>query len=162
VLGFCVWMWASWVSYDTKLSHKFLIRIIAVLLAVVTGLHFLAPPAELINWQEYDSGLIKNAVEQQRPVLIKFTADWCLSCQVVQRVVYSRRDIADLIRQKGVLAIKADTTTKDLPATLDLKNVYKEPGVPVSILFIPGQKEPVRWRGISFVDDLKSTLEKLP
>jgi thiol:disulfide interchange protein DsbD len=163
VLGFCVWMWGSWVSYDTELCRKFLIRLIAVSLAVVTGLLFLASPAELlINWQEYDAGLIDNAVEQQKPVLIKFTADWCLSCQVVERVVYSRRDIAELIKQKGVLAIKADTTTKDLPATLDLKNVYDEPGVPVSILFFPGQKEPVRWRGISFADELKSLLEKLP
>jgi thiol:disulfide interchange protein len=162
VLGFCVWMWGSWVSYDTKLSRKFLIRFIAVLLAVAAGLHFLAPPAELINWQAYDADLISSARAEGKPVLIKFTADWCLSCQVVERVVYSRRDIAELIKQKKVLAIKADTTTKDLPATLDLKNVYNEPGVPVSILFTPGQKEPVRWRGISFADELKSYLEKLP
>jgi thiol:disulfide interchange protein len=162
VLGFCVWMWGSWVSYDTQICRKFLIRIIAVLLAVVAGLHFLAPPAELINWQAYDADLIKSTRAEGKPVLIKFTADWCLSCQVVERVVYSRRDIAELIKQKKVLAIKADTTTKDLPATLALKNVYNEPGVPVSILFIPGEKEPLRWRGISFADELKSHLEKLP
>jgi thiol:disulfide interchange protein DsbD len=162
VLGFCVWMWGSWVSYDTELCRKFIIRFIAVLLAVATGLYFLAPPAELIDWQTYDADLIKNARAEGKPVLIKFTADWCLSCQVVERVVYSRRDIAELIKQKKVLAIKADTTTKDLPATLDLKNVYNEPGVPVSILFTPGRKEPVRWRSISFADELKSTLEKLP
>ena len=37
VLGFCVWMWGGWVSYNTKLLRKWLIRIIAMVLAVVAG-----------------------------------------------------------------------------------------------------------------------------
>ena len=157
VLGFCVWMWGSWVSYDTKLSRKWLIRIIAMALAVAAGWSFLrAPAGELIDWQSYDADLIETARAEGRPVLIKFTADWCLSCQAVEKIVYPRRDVAKLIKEKGVLAIKADTTTGDLPATFALKNIYNEPGVPVSMLFVPGEKEPVRWHGISFADELKS------
>lgn len=161
VLGFCVWMWESWVGYDTKPSHKWLVRIIAVVLAVAAGLLFLPAPAdELIDWQDYNAELIEDALAKRRPVLIKFTADWCLSCQFVEKRVYSRMDIAKLIEEKGVLAIKADTTTKDLPATFALKNVYNEPGVPVSILFSPDKEEPVRWHGLFFADELKELLEK--
>ena len=120
------------------------------------------PAGELIAWQKYDAELIGTALTQERPVLVKFTADWCLSCQAVDRLVYSREDVAKLIEEKGILAIKADTTGKDYPATFALKNVYNEPGVPVSILFVPGQKEPVRWRGMFFADELKAFLEKLP
>jgi thiol:disulfide interchange protein len=163
VLGFCVWMWGGWVSYNTKLSRKWLIRIIAMALAAVAGWSFLrAPAGERISWQNYDTDLIETARIEGRPVLIKFTADWCLSCQAVEKIVYSRKDVAKLIKEKGVLAIKADTTTKDLPATFALKNVYNEPGVPVSMLFTPGEKESVRWRGMSFADELKALLEKLP
>ena len=162
VLGFCVWMWGGWVDYNTKLLRKWLVRIIAIVLAVTAGWWFLPVPAgERISWQPYDADLIKAALAQKRPVLIKFTADWCLSCQVVEKGVYSRKDIAGLIEQKGVLAIKADTTTKDLPATLDLKNVYNEPGVPVSMLFVPGREEPLRWRNMFFADELKAFLEEL-
>jgi hypothetical protein len=60
------------------------------------------------------------------------------------------------------LAIKADTTEKKHPATLALKNKYKEPGVPVSILFLPGREQPVRWYDKSFAGELKQLLEKLP
>jgi thiol:disulfide interchange protein DsbD len=163
ILGFCVWMWGSWVNYDTKLSRKFLLRIIAIALAVAAWWLFLRAPAkELIDWRGYDANLIETARAEGKPVLIKFTADWCLSCQAAEKIVYSRKDIAELIKSKGVLAIKADTTTNDMPATAALKNVYNEPGVPVSFLFIPGQKEPSVWRGISFADELKSLLEKLP
>ena len=85
----------------------------------------------------------------------------CFSCQVAEKTVYSRKDIADLIKQKNVLAIKADTTEDKFPATKALKEIYNEPGVPVSMLFVPGSKEPLRWRGILFADELKEQLEKL-
>jgi thiol:disulfide interchange protein len=162
VFGFCVWMWGSWVSYDTKLSRKWLIRVIAVALAVAAGWLFLHTPAKgLIDWQSYDTNLIETARAEGKPVLIKFTADWCLSCEVVEKTVYSHKDVAKLIKEKAVLAIKADTTTKDSPATFALQNIYNEPGVPVSILFTPGQKEPVSWRGISFADELRKALENI-
>ena len=108
-----------------------------------------------------DADLIETALTQNRPVLIEFTADWCLSCAVVEKMVYSRKDIAELIEQKDVLAIKADTTLRDYPATVALKDVYNEPGVPVSILFAPGEKEPVRCHCLSFADELKTHLKGL-
>ena len=121
----------------------------------------LAPAGERIPWQQYDADSIKTALTQKRPVLIKFTADWCLNCHAVDRIVYCRSDISKLIEQKNILAIRADTTTKDLPATFALKNVYNETGVPVSLLFVPGRKKPVKWHGIFFADELKELLEKL-
>ena len=163
VLAFCVWMWGGWVGYGSKLSRKLVIRIIAVIIAVAAGLLFLtAPAAQIIDWQKYDSNLIETAKADNRPVLIKFTADWCLSCQVVEKTVYRNGDIAKLIKEKNVLAVKGDTTVKDYPATIALKNIYNEPGVPVSMLFVPGQKQPIIWRGLAFADELKTVLEKLP
>ena len=160
-VGFCVWMWGSWVNYKTKTAHKRLIRIIAVVLTVAAGWMFLpAPAGELIDWQPYDADLIETAIAEERPVLIKFTADWCLNCLVVDKMVYSRKDVAKLIEERDVLAIKADTTKKDNPASLDFKNVYNELSLPVSMLFVPGQEETVRWRGkFFFADELKTLLE---
>jgi len=162
VLAFCVWMWGGWVSYNTKVSRRYLVRIIAVALAVFVGWGLLKPTEALIDWQPFDSAAIDSAIKADRPVLIKFTADWCLSCKAVDKLIYSRQDIADLISEKDVLAIKADTTTKDYPATKALKNVYKEPGVPVSMFFTPGQTELIRWRDKSFAGQLKALLQKLP
>jgi len=162
VLAFCVWMWGGWVSFATPALRRWVIRAIAAALAVVAGFAFLKAPApSLIAWQKYDAGTINKTLYEGKPVLIDFTADWCLSCQIVDRTVYSRKDIAELIKQKGVMAVKADTTLQDYPATIALKKIYDEPGVPVSILLVPG-KEPVRWNGIAFGGELKKALEKLP
>jgi thiol:disulfide interchange protein len=160
VLSFCVWMWGTWVTYSSKLLRKILIRGIAVLLVVVSFWFFFKP--ELVDWQDYDPARIESAKSEQMPVLIKFTADWCTNCEVVDKFVFGRKDIAKLIDQKGVLAVKGDTTKSTQPATLDLSNVYKEPGVPVTVLFLPGKSEPVRLHELFFADELKELLEKLP
>jgi thiol:disulfide interchange protein len=60
------------------------------------------------------------------------------------------------------LAIKADTTLTRYEATDALKNKYNEPGVPVTILFLPGVGEPVRLHEIFFAGRLKELLQKLP
>ncbi len=160
VLSFCIWIWGTWVTYGSKLSRKLLVRGIAVLLVVLSFWFFFRP--ELVDWQDYDPVSIASAKSQQKPVLIKFTADWCTNCEVVDKFVFMRKDIAKLIDKKGVLAIKGDTTKANQPATLDLSNIYKEPGVPVTMLFLPGETEPIRLRELFFADELRSLLEALP
>jgi len=160
VLSFCVWMWGTWVTYGSKFSRKLLVRGIAVLIVVLAGWFFFKP--ELVDWQGYDSALIESAKSGQRPVLVKFTAGWCTNCEVVDKFVYQRKDIAKLIEKKGILAVKGDTTEANQPATLDLKNIYNEPGVPVTLLFLPGRDEPVRLHNLFFGDELRKLLEELP
>ena len=160
VLSFSVWIWGTWVTFGSKLSRKLLVRGIAVLLVVLSFWFFFRP--ELVDWQDYDPASIASAKSEQTPVLIKFTADWCTNCEVVDKFVFMRKDIAKLIDKKGVLAIKGDTTKANQPATLDLSNVYKEPGVPVTMLFLPGETEPIRLRELFFADELRTLLEALP
>ena len=160
VLSYSVWIWGTWVTYGSKLSRKLFIRGIAVLLVVLAFWFFFRP--ELVDWQEYDTASIASAKSQQKPVLIKFTADWCTNCEIVDKFVFGRKDIAKLLDKKGVLAIKGDTTNAGQPATLDLRNVYREPGVPVTMLFLPGETEPVRLHDLFFADELRTLLEKLP
>jgi thiol:disulfide interchange protein len=160
ILSFGIWVWGTWTPYGTKFSRKLLVRGLAALLVVGSFWFFFKP--ELVDWRQYDRELIQSAKSEDKPVLIKFTADWCTNCEVVDRFVFQRKDIAKLIEDKGVLAIKGDTTTSTQPASIDLENVYNEPGVPVTILWLPGQNESVRFHGLFFGDQLKEMLEPLP
>jgi thiol:disulfide interchange protein DsbD len=155
-------MWGGWVSYSTARGRKLLVRIIALMMAVAAGVAILPGHGEKpVNWQEYNTAEIAKAVDVERPVLIKFTADWCSSCSIVERFVYMRKDIGELIKQKGVIPFKADTTLANNKATIDLANVYHEPGVPVSVLLLPaGRIE--KLRGLIGKDDLKEVLNSLP
>jgi thiol:disulfide interchange protein len=162
ILSFCVWMWGGWVSYSTARGRKWLVRVVALIIAVVAGWAILPGHGEKpVNWQEYDASVIAKATGENKPVLIKFTADWCSICSIVERFVYMRKDIGELIKQKGVVAFKGDTTLIGAPATVDLAKVYNEPGVPVTILHLPdgGQK---KLRGLIGKNDLKEILNNLP
>ncbi|MFA6186676.1 MAG: cytochrome c biogenesis protein CcdA [Phycisphaerae bacterium] len=148
ILAVCVWMWGVWVQYNTPKAKKLAIRLAAIVLAVVFGFIFLSEPRKgLINWQEYDAQVISAAQKNNQPVLIDFTADWCMSCKILDKTVYSNAKIAELIKRKNVLAIKADTTEFDYPAARALKEIYKEPAVPVTILLLPNQADSIHLPG---------------
>jgi thiol:disulfide interchange protein len=162
VLGFCCWMWGKFVDYNDSTLKRWSIRLLAVVIIVLSGLWLLKTPEKIIDWQGYDTAVIEQAKSEGRPILIKFTADWCLSCKAVEKIVYSRSDIAQLIKTKKVLAVKADTTAADYPATIALKQIYQEPGVPVSILMVPGKNFEKRWHDKSFGNELRDILKGLP
>lgn len=161
ILSACVWMWGGWVRYSTARGRKLLVRIIALAMAVIAGWAILPAHTKTIDWLDYDADEISRTVDEQKPVLIKFTADWCSICSIIEKFVYMRKDIGELIKQKGVLAFKGDTTLAGAPATADLANVYNEPGVPVSVLLLPGGKEE-KLRGLIGKNDLKKVLNSLP
>jgi thiol-disulfide isomerase/thioredoxin len=166
VFSFCAWMWGMWVDLATPAPRKWTIRATAAAMAVIAGLWLLPLPGRsaeaVIDWQPYDARLVQQAVAQRRPVLLDFMADWCTNCKIVDRRVYQDPQIAKLIREKGVLPVRADTTVIDYPATKDLKQVYGEAGnVPVNIALLPdGSQE--KWRGIFDKEELAQILKKLP
>lgn len=162
LFSFCVWMWGQWVNFSTPIGKRWTVRGIAATLAVVGGFWLLPATAQTqLQWQPYDASVIAAAQTRGQPVLLKFTADWCTNCKVVEKRVFHDDEIVELMEAKNVLAIKADTTTHDLPATAALKETYGEAGnVPVTILLMPG-KEPIKLRGIYRANELAELLGTL-
>ena len=154
ILSFCLWAWGGWVNLATPWAKRWTVRLIAAAIAVLCGLWLLPAEKKNIDWTEYDAGLIATAVSENRPVVIKFTADWCTNCAVVEKRVYKDRGVAKLLKEKNVLAVKADTTSIDMPATKDLVKVYGESGtVPVSIILLPDGRQ-TKLRGIFDKEEL--------
>lgn len=162
ILAFCLWMWGGWVTLMTPKRRKLIIRSIALTIAIAAGAWLLPESVSRIDWREYDKAQIRQARDANEPVLIEFMADWCMTCKAVEKTVYSRKSIADLMEHKGVIPIRGDTTLADSHAAIDLKAIYNEPGIPVSILFLPGLSEPMRFHGLLIGKDLEKALKDLP
>jgi thiol:disulfide interchange protein DsbD len=47
------------------------------------------------------------------PVLVNFTAAWCVTCQVNERVVFSTGEVARAFRKSGAVYLVADWTRRD-------------------------------------------------
>lgn len=164
LFAFCAWMWTQWVSFQTPAGRRRVVRVAAILLAIVGGVWLLpAEPPAAISWQPYEPARITQALEEGRIVLIKFTADWCTNCKVVERKVYQQPDIAKLLADRNILAVKADTTQADWPASADLKIVFGEAGnLPVTILLNPHNQTLLKIRGIFDPEQLRQAVRQIP
>jgi len=162
VAAFVVWMWGTWVSFSTPTPKKWLIRGLAILIAVVSGLWLLPQKTDLVDWVAYDRGRIQAATDRNRPVLIKFTADWCTNCKILEDRVFRDPQVAEALKAADILPVKADTTLADFPASVDLQQVYGIPGtVPMTILLLPKADEPIRLSGIYDKRELFDAIQRL-
>jgi thiol:disulfide interchange protein DsbD len=65
---------------------------------------------------------------------VDFSAAWCLSCQVNERVVLDRPDIEAAFRKSGVITMRADWTNHDDTITEALRQLGRS-GVPTYALY---------------------------
>jgi thiol:disulfide interchange protein DsbD len=93
-------------------------------------------------WESYSEDRLAKILAQGRPILIDFTAEWCITCQVNERVVFSSQEVRDLIASKNVTLMRADWTSKNPIITAALRR-YGRNGVPLNVLLQTPTSEPI-------------------
>ena len=61
-------------------------------------------------WQPFDQAALAAYVADGKTVLVDVTADWCITCQANKAAVLNRGAVAEQLRSKAVIALKADWT----------------------------------------------------
>lgn len=102
-----------------------------------------AKSAATDGWEVYSESALISARQTGRPVFIDFTAAWCISCQVNERVALSVESVKKRFKEKGVILFKADWTNQDEAIARKLES-YGRNGVPLYILYPPGEKSEPR------------------
>jgi thiol:disulfide interchange protein len=69
-----------------------------------------------VQWEDFSPKLLLEAHANGRHVVVDFTANWCLNCQYNMMTVLSSGEVADLIKKKNILALKADLTWTNVQA----------------------------------------------
>jgi len=92
-----------------------------------------------LAWSEEE---VTRQLAAGRTVFIDFTAAWCLTCQVNERVVLSRPEIQTAFREKNVAFLVADWTRRDPAITAALQKYGRE-GVPTYVILRPDGSAPV-------------------
>ncbi|MEL6955363.1 MAG: thioredoxin family protein [Pseudomonadota bacterium] len=76
-----------------------------------------------------------------RPVFVDFTATWCMICQANKRTTLTRPEVLSAMEAADMAFLVADFTNKD-PAIAEELQRRGRPGVPMYLLFAPGESEP--------------------
>jgi thiol:disulfide interchange protein DsbD len=92
------------------------------------------------QWQPFSPTKLAE-LREQGPVFIDFTAAWCVTCQVNKRLVLNRSDILALFAEHQFQLLRADWTDYD-PAIGRILESYGRSGVPVYVIYRPGQDQP--------------------
>ncbi len=117
--------------------------------------------AHQLNWEPYSEARLAELLADAKPVFVDFTAAWCLTCQVNERLALNRKETAALFKDRKVTALKADWTSRDETITRALA-VYGRNSIPFYLLY-PGQGEPpVILPEILTPKIIREALEKLP
>ncbi len=85
-------------------------------------------------WQPFSPQQLAADRAQGKAVFIDFSAAWCLSCQVNERLVLDRPDIEAAFRKSGVVTMRADWTNHDDTITEALRQLGRS-GVPTYALY---------------------------
>ena len=146
---------AAWVFERGKTEGP--VRIIWRAAAAAAALAALAPLAGLriasadaaaakggygaIEAVAYDPSAINAIREDGAGVFVDFTAAWCVTCQFNKATVLSRRSLAQLFDDRGVVLMSADWTRRD-PAITDALASFGANGVPLYVYY-PAAGDPV-------------------
>ena len=87
-----------------------------------------------VVWQPYSEQGLDAARAAGHPVFIDFTAAWCLSCQVNERVVLKAADVESALLKGNVVTMKADWTNSDPAITAKLASVGRV-SVPTYVVY---------------------------
>ena len=76
-------------------------------------------------------------VESGTPVFVYFTADWCISCKVNERVALATDAVGDAFNERGIKVVEGDWTAED-PVITEWLAKYDRAGVPLYLYFPSG------------------------
>ncbi len=90
------------------------------------------------NWQPYSPAKLAELTSSGRAVFVEFTAAWCVTCEVNQRLVLNTAPIRSAFADRNVALVRADWTRRD-PAITRALTALGRSGVPVYVLYRPGK-----------------------
>ncbi len=137
----------------------------ATAVVAVAGAAWVLAPArsasEGIAWAPYDAALLEQAAREGKPVLIDFTAEWCIACKELERYTFS--DPAVAAEAERFTTLRADLTSFSTPPVEAIKERFGILGLPWVVFIDSGGAERPELRVTGFVKaaDFLSRMEEV-
>ena len=145
VLAIGAWLWARGVRSDARVTRiaAAALMLLAASVAAFSERTVVAPTVSATvrdsnagqdGWEPWSPQRVSELRAQGRPIFIDFTAAWCLSCQVNERVALRTSSVVDAFARGNVALLRADWTSRDDEITQVLAS-FGRSGVPLYVLY---------------------------
>lgn len=150
-LALASWIYGKWGSPTSSRRSRLISYAFAILTLAVSGYILVgATSSELIGsdeeitrqnaaqdsttaWEPFSPERIEDLRRQGTPVIVDFTAKWCLICQA-NHLVLSTKNVQAKLIEKGVVRMKADWTRAD-PVITEALRKHGRNSVPLYLLY---------------------------
>ena len=141
LLAIAGWFLGHWPAkrWAAAVAAVILLGVIGV--AVYGQRLIVIPQAAASQWEPWSAEAVAKYQAAGRPVFVDFTASWCLSCQVNERVALSQPQVQRAFQAGNVALLRADWTRHDEAITQALAALDRS-GVPAYALYAPGESQP--------------------
>lgn len=129
---------------------------IAGILASIFFFRVLLKPGT--EWEHYSSQRLSQATAAGKPVLLDFTAAWCVPCKELDRITFTSPAV--IKEARPFVKMKVDLTHFNSPEAEALRKQFSIAGVPTIIFLDPAGKEVPNTRVIGFLPP-EAFLERL-
>lgn len=96
---------------------------------------------EALAGAPWSEAAVRAALAEGRPVLVNFTADWCVTCKINERAALSSPKVKAALERSNALYLVGDWTRRDDAITAELQR-HGRSGVPLYLLHSPGGAAP--------------------
>ncbi len=96
-----------------------------------------------LAWEPYSAERVGEHLRAGRPVFVDFTAAWCVTCQVNERLALATPAVTAKMKAMGVVPMRADWTRPDPDIARALQRFGRD-GVPLYVLYTGREKDPPR------------------
>lgn len=133
-----------WYGFAQRREAKDARVILPLAIAVVGVAVWQVPPSRtaatraIQGAEPWSESRVANYVQQGRPVLVYFTADWCLTCKANEAAAIDRGEVRKAFAKAGVKVLAGDWTNGD-PAITRFLEGRGRAGVPLYLWYAPGK-----------------------
>ncbi len=115
----------------------------------------------LSPWAEYSPAAFADATHSAKPIVIDFTAAWCVNCKEIEHDVFQNPAVAPELEQNFV-TLRADLTQWSRPASVALQQQYGFNSLPTIVILNAHGTElrPLRITGRLDVADFQRRLQQ--
>src|SRR6185312_9144559 len=122
-LALGAWVWGEFVQRGT--SRRGLAGVMSVLIVGGVGAYAVNRGPDQIQWQTWSSAAVAKAQSEGHPVLVDFTADWCLTCQANKKFAIEVPSVRARLKQIGAVNLVGDYTKLPDPITDELNRYHR-------------------------------------
>ena len=165
VLGLVCWGWGQIPTAAMEVGTVWAVRVVVLVVGIGLGFGIYSMAQRVVTttesmgsagqqtavlptetngqWIPFNVALMDAALKEGRPVVVDWTADWCINCRSLEAFVLSAKSVQEEFRDSRAVLLRADLSEDNPPASAFNEKLGGH-AIPVLAIFSPSRPlEPV-------------------